>query len=175
MYSIYLATPRLHLVRLASSLDMLSAPAVEVTSSRKRLVPIDEKKHDPAKRICKTNSVNGGMWGWDRVLRRVVKKCMGTELTSSGVNAAIRNMDYITTSGEPCRETVSKVLNYLVAEGLAEDTPGVKRRGPFVRTCRWRTWEEVQLLPATEHLLSRLRLVEGDFRCLPPSAPAAGA
>ena len=175
MYSIYRVTSRLHLVRPASSLDMLCAPAVQVTRSRKRPVPIDEIEHDPAKRICKPNSVNGGLWGWDRVLRRVIKKCMGTELTSSGVNAAIRNMDYITTSGEPCRETVSKVLNYLVAEGLAEETPGVKRRGPFVRTCRWRTWEEIQLLPATEHLLSRLRLVEGDFRCLPPSAPAAGA
>ena len=175
MYSIYRATPRLHLVRLASSLDMLSAPAVQVTSSRKRPVPIDEIEHDPAKRICKTNSVNGGLWGWDRVLRRVIKKCMGTELTSSGVNAAIRNMDYITTSEEPCKETVSKVLDDLVAEGLAEDTPGVRRRGPFVRTCRWRTWEEIQLLPATEHLLSRLRLVEGDFSRLPPAAQAAGA
>ena len=175
MYSIYLVTPRLHLVRLASSLDMLSAPAVQVTSSRKRPVPIDETEHDPAKRICKTKSVNGGLWGWDRVLRRVIKKCRGTELTSSGVNAAIRNMDYNTTSEEPCREIVSKVLNDLVAAGLAEDTPGVRRRGPFVRTCRWKTWEEIQSLPASEVLLSRLRLVEGDFRRLPPSAQAAGA
>ena len=84
-------------------------------------------------------------------------------------------MDYITTSEEPCREIVSKVLNDLVAAGLAEDTPGVKRRGPFVRTCRWRTWEEIQALPASEDLLSRLRLVEGDFSRLPPAAQAAGA
>ena len=95
---------------------------------------------------------------------------MGTELTSSGVNAAIRNMDYITTSGEPCKKTVSKVLDDLVAEGLAEDTPGVRRRGPSVRTCRWKTWEEIQSRPASEVLLSRLRLVEGDFLGLPPSA-----
>ena len=108
-------------------------------------------------------------------MRRVIKKCWGTELTSSAVNAAIRNMDYNTTSEEPCREIVSKVLNDLVAAGLAEDTPGVKRRGPFVRTCRWRTWEEIQALPASEGLLARLRLVEGDFNRLPPAAQAAGA
>ena len=138
-------------------------------------MPIAEIKHEPAKRISKTTSLNGGLWGWDRVLRRVIKKCRGTELTSSGVNAAIRNMDYNTTSEEPCREIVSKVLNDLVAAGLAEDTPGVKRRGPFVRTCRWRTWEEIQALPASEGLLARLRLVEGDFNRLPPAAQAAGA
>ena len=154
---------------------MLSAPAVQVASSRKRPVPIAEIKHEPAKRISKTTSLNGGLWGWDRVLRRVIKKCWGTELTSSAVNAAIRNMDYNTTSEEPCREIVSKVLNDLVAAGLAEDTPGVKRRGPFVRTCRWRTWEEIQALPASEGLLARLRLVEGDFNRLPPAAQAAGA
>ena len=100
---------------------------------------------------------------------------MGTELTSRGVTVAIRNMEYITTSGAPCKKTVSKVLDDLVAEGLAEDTPGVRRRGPSVRTCRWKTWEEIQSLPASEVLLSRLRLAEGDFRRLPPSAQAAGA
>ena len=88
MYSIYRVTPRLHLVRLASSLDMLSAPAVQEASSWKRPVPIDEIEHDPAQRISKTNSANGGLWGWDLVLRRVIKNCMGTELTSRGVNAA---------------------------------------------------------------------------------------
>ena len=136
---------------------------------------IDEGVADSAKRIGKTKSVNEGLWGWDRVLRRVIKKCMGTELTSRRVNVAIRNMESIANSGEPCKEAVSKVLDDLVAEGLAEDTPGVWRRGPSVRTCRWKTWEEIQSRPASEVLLSRLRLVEGDFRRLPPSAQAAGA
>ena len=83
--------------------------------------------------------------------------------------------DDITTSVEACNETVSKVLDDLVAQGLAEDTAGVRRRGPFERTCRWKTWEEIKSLPASEVLLSRLRLVEGDFLRLPPSAQAAGA
>ena len=100
---------------------------------------------------------------------------MGTELTSRDVNAAIRNMEYIANSGEPCKEAVSKVLDDLVAEGLAEETPVVRRRGPSVRTCRWKTWEEIQSRPASEVLLSRLGLVEGDFLPLPPSAQAAGA
>ena len=107
-------------------------------------------------------------------MRRVIKMCMGTELTPRRVNVAIRNMEYIITSGGLCKKTVSKVLDDLVAEGLAEDTPGVRRRGPSVRTCRWKTWEEIQSRPASEVLLSRLGLVEGDFLRLPPSAQAAG-
>ena len=83
--------------------------------------------------------------------------------------------DDITTSVEACNETVSKVLHDLVAEGLAEDTAGVRRRGPFERTCRWKTWEEIHSLPASEVLLSRLQLAEDDFRRLPLSAQAAGA
>ena len=100
---------------------------------------------------------------------------MGTELTSRRVDVAIRNMECIANSGEPCKEAVSKVLDDLVAEGLAEDTPGVRRRGPSVRTCRWKTWEEIQSRAASEVLLSRLGPMECDFLRLPPLAQAACA
>ena len=151
----------------------------EGPAERKRSAPIQESVGDPAKRIRKTNSVNHGLWGWERVLRRVIIKSTGTELTSHEVNLAIRNMEYIHSSGEACKDLVAKVLDYLVAEGLAEEMhgspTGVKRRGPPVRICRWKTWEEIQSHPAIEVLLSRLGLREGDFHRLPSSAQAAGA
>ena len=95
----------------------VSAPAGRVSTSRKQPAPIDESLDDSGKRNGQRKSVNEGLWGWDRVLRRVVRKRMGTELTSRAVNVAIRNMERNTTRADPCKKIVGQVLDALIADG----------------------------------------------------------
>ena len=104
------------------------------------------------------------LMGIERVLSHVVQKCKGDDLTSHGVNLAIRNLKYTIESPRNCREIVDDVLNRLIDGGLAEAAAQVRSRGRRVRVCRWKSWTDIRRDPASDAFRLSLGLGEDDFR-----------
>ena len=100
-----------------------------------------------------------GLKGEDKVVRRVIHKCWGQELSSKSVHQKVRNLRYTIDSGKCARDIARSVLGRIVNAGLAEVVQAQSgRRGHKVTVCRWYSREEMRKNGSGNAYLSSLGL-----------------